>query len=465
MKFNNRQRTFYTFSLSLILFCSCKKFVEIDPPKTQLTNETVFGNDNTANSAVAGIYSNMCNNSRSVFNGLYTTIFCGLMADELQATGSLSNQYASFQNNSLLATNKDVSIFWQNMYNNIYAANMVLENLAHSNTISVSMNKQLTGESLFLRSLCYFYLAQLFGDVPLVLSTQVNETTILPRAPVEKVQEQIIGDLNNALTLLVSDYSYSNGERVRGNKSVVNAFLARVYLFVGKWQEAEISASNVINDSADYALEPTLSKVFWKNSSESILQFYTYNGSGYTYTGQRFIPTSGGRIPNYLLTDVLMNSFEENDQRKTTWIDSVNVNSEEYYYPGKYEQSTIQPGESGEYDMVFRLSEQFLIRAEARAQQGNIAGAASDLNRIRGRAGLAPATATDENSMLAAILHERQVELFTEWGHRWLDLKRTGTIDNVLSVEKAGWKSTAAFYPIPQVEIGKNNKLTQNAGY
>jgi hypothetical protein len=66
---------------------------------------------------------------------------------------------------------------------------------------------------------------------------------------------------------------------------------------------------------------------------------------------------------------------------------------------------------------------------------------------------------------LAAILHERQVELVAEWGHRWLDLKRVGMADAVFGSEKPGWVGTDTLYPIPAAELTANPKLVQNPGY
>ena len=120
--------------------------------------------------------------------------------------------------------------------------------------------------------------------------------------------------------------------------------------------------------------------------------------------------------------------------------------------------------------MVFRLGEQYLIRAEARAQQNNLAGAISDIDMIRSRAGLPLINDTEpginKDNLLLAIEHERQIELFSEWGHRWLDLKRTGRAGAVLGPIKADWSSDDELYPIPQSERDKNPFLgEQNPGY
>jgi len=174
-------------------------------------------------------------------------------------------------------------------------------------------------------------------------------------------------------------------------------------------------------------------------------------------------------VPTFFLSISLLNSFEPGDLRKVTtgtngWLGKNTVGGVDYYYPKKYRARTSSP--ITEYDIVFRLAEQYLIRAEARVKQNKISEATLDLNMIRNRAGLLNTTATDQTSLSLAIQHERQVEMFAEWGNRWLDLKRTGIINSVLAPTKgANWQSTDALYPIPFNEIQINVNLIQNPGY
>jgi hypothetical protein len=136
----------------------------------------------------------------------------------------------------------------------------------------------------------------------------------------------------------------------------------------------------------------------------------------------------------------------------------------DFYYPYKY-KSRLSSGPA-EYYIVFRISEQFLIRSEVRAYLNDLPGSIADLNKIRNRAGLPNTLANDQSSLLAAIEAERRVELFTEWGHRWFDIKRTGRADLVLANEKgANWQPTDTLYPIPFGQIQLNQNLTQNPGY
>lgn len=74
-------------------------------------------------------------------------------------------------------------------------------------------------------------------------------------------------------------------------------------------------------------------------------------------------------------------------------------------------------------------------------------------------------TAVTQTELLDAILQERRVELFTEWGHRWLDLKRTNRSAEVLDTLKIGWEPIDILWPMPQSEMNNNPNLTQNNGY
>jgi hypothetical protein len=145
---------------------------------------------------------------------------------------------------------------------------------------------------------------------------------------------------------------------------------------------------------------------------------------------------------------------------------NIGGTDENFYYPYKYKNRLISSATTEDY-MIFRLGELYLVRAEAAANLGNTAGALADLNLVRARAGLAASTASaaSQPDVLNAIMHERQTELFCEWGNRWFDLKRTGTAGTVLSAEKSGWQPNAALYPLPKVQLQLDELLKQNPGY
>ena len=447
----------------LLSIAGCTKFVAVDTPRTQIVTASVYSNDGTAKAALNGIYSQMVSNFGFASGGTVSVSFlAGLSADEFTNYSATFDQTVFFTNsldpnNSILS-----SSLWQTPYQYIYYANAALEGLASSQSISDSMKKELQGEAKFIRAFCHFYLTNLFGDIPLVLSTDYRVNGNISRISQAQVYPQIIADLQDAQNLLAADFSFSNGERTRPNKWAATALLARVYLYSNDWTKAEEQSSAVINNTS-FGLVTDLNNVFKKNSTEAIWQLMPVVPGNNTNEGSAFILTATPN--NVAISTQLLAAFDSNDNRKKSWINSITVGPKTFYYPFKYKvQATGLP--VTEYSMVLRLAEQYLIRAEARAQQNNITGAQSDLNTIRNRAGLPNTPASTKLAIQDAILRERQLELFSEWGHRWLDLKRTNNADAVLGpVKTPYWQPADILYPIPQTEINNNPKLTQNTGY
>lgn len=461
------------FMFLCLLISSCKKLVTVPPPVNTITTPVIFADSADAVSAIYGIYNNLINTQGSPqFGDGLITFYCGSSADELIPFGYLPDFYT----NTVTALGGTTNNFWTQGYSLIYQTNVCIENLQAATGISVATKNQLIGESKFFRAFFYFYLVNLYGDVPLILSSNYKVNELSARTSKALIYQQIIADLTAAQSLLRSDYSVSGGERIRANKASATALLARVYLFTGDWKNAETQATAIITDGT-YSLVPNLNNVFLKNSSEAILQWQlntAYQDYNATPEGTTLISRTG-RAPNYYLNPALTNAFETGDQRAVSWlytsVSFAGTNLIPYKYKiGAYQATPNAP--ATEYYMVLRLAEQYLIRAEARAELGEV-NAVDDLNAIRNRAGLANYTgsATDKDALLTAIYHERQVELFAEWGHRWLDLKRTKQIDAVMGVvtplKNGGipWKSTQALYPIPYSDIQTDPKLVQNPGY
>jgi starch-binding outer membrane protein, SusD/RagB family len=451
------------FSILILNNIKCKKFVEVGPPITQITSSTVYTNDETAQSAILGIYSKMINGSNGPFSGgnFSISVLSGLSSDEL-VNYSTSIDQIGFYTNSLVPTNSIVlGNLWTPIYEYIYYANSVIEGLDNSSGISPSMKLQLMGEAQFIRAFCNFYLVNLFGEVPLITMTNYSTNNAAFRAPISDIYNQIETDLKSAIALLPIDYSVYNEERVRPNKWAACALLARVYLYTDDWKNAEIQTDSVINNTSLYNLD-SLNYVFLKNSSETIWQLEPNAPGENTWEGSTFILAG---VPHSVsMSNQIISAFEPNDNRMSAWVGNVTVNGNTYYYPYKYKVQSGSP--VSEYSMILRLGEQYLIRAEARTQLNELNGASEDLNIIRARAGLGSSPAVTQADLLTAIIHERQVELFTEWGHRWLDTKRSNLADSIFSPLKSpDWKSTAVLYPIPESEILVDPNLTQNAGY
>lgn len=457
-------KLFLVVAILLESLSSCKKLVNIPEPKNTVTTNETFNTSANATSAVTAIYSKMSSSTLSYSNGA-TTIYAGLAADELSTIGGGG---AEFQINEIAVDNGVVqSVFWSNAYFTIYQANAVLDGLNSSSALPATIKKQLTGEAKFLRAFAYLNLVNLFGDVPLSLSISWETSSLLPRTSTDKVYEQIIADLKDAESLLPSNYDFSNGERIRATSWAAMALLARVYLYRGNWQEAFSLSNAVIANASLYSLPSDLNQVFLANSPEAILQLQPPNAYPYaTVEGNAIVPPDTFSSANFTLTDQLLNDFEPGDLRRANWVGTTDFSGTYYYFPYKYKVYVDPSSTVTEYYMLLRLAEQFLIRAEANYNLGKLTEAIADLNVIRNRAGLTPLDNSLTNDQVQqAIVHERRIELFAEFGHRWFDLKRTHQATTVLQPLKSTWTPAAELWPIPFSELRADPNLTQNPGY
>ncbi|RDC54140.1 RagB/SusD family nutrient uptake outer membrane protein [Pedobacter chinensis] len=449
-----------TFACLMFLgFSACEKFVQIAPPKNQAELSRIFENDQTAVAATTGLYTQLIASSLLFCNG-GMTIYPALSADELVNVTS-STLTDSFRNNQLLADNTTIgSTFWSNPYKNIFHANAVIEGLQNSSQVTPKLKERLLAEMLYIRALHHFYLLNLFGNVPLINTTDYEKNGNMARVEASVIFLNLINDLLKAKLYLTNNTTEQN----RVNKETVTALLARIYLYQGDWQNAATQASEVLN-SGKYSLEPLVA-VFLAGSKEALLSLARPGAN--TAEGTALIPSSATTRPAYVISDALNDAFENGDNRKTTWLKSNVVSGITYTHPFKYK---IRTGTTvTENYVVQRLAEVYLISAEAKAQLNDLAGAITDIDRIRQRAGVPLIKATHpaigKEALLKLIMKERQVELFCEWGHRWFDLKRMNKADEILGVVKAPtWKPDAVLYPIPLAELQKNPNLTQNSGY
>ncbi|RZJ36549.1 MAG: RagB/SusD family nutrient uptake outer membrane protein [Flavobacterium sp.] len=453
-----------TFFIGIILmaaaicFTACDGFVEVDRPNSQLTSAAVFESVTTGNAAVADLYAQLREDSPFTGKSFGTSLSLGVYADEMDFYGG--GPSAQFYNNSVLASNSAIESSWNESYNIIYSTNMVLAR-THDSALPATSKEQFTGEALFIRSLLHFSLASVFGDVPYVTGVDYNQNNQVTRTSYAIVMQNIVTDLQQAIELLPEDYA--TPDRARANKTAAQALLARVYLYNGQWAEAADMASAVINNSALYSFESDISNTFLRGSSSTILQLASAYEGHNTDEAPVFIITSGPPT-TIALSAGLLSAFEPGDLRRQSWVGEVSSGPDTWYYPYKYKQRD-DTGSSLEFSILFRLAEQYLIRAEARARQGELSAAKSDLDAVRTYAGLAPTTAASQDALLQAILAERRVELFSEYGHRFFDLKRFGKLDEVLGT-KPGWSATDALLPLPQSELLVNPFLApQNPGY
>jgi len=461
---------------AILLLGGCKKFLTIPLPLDRLSGSDAYSTDQTTSSVLNTIYVRIEPlisgkvTPQSSFLGLGYS--AGLYTDELQTISNTDPGSKIWYGDQLVGTYGGV--YWSNFYPQVYNANTTIEAMRSS---TLPFRNQWLGEALFCRALLYYYLVNMYGDVPLATSSDYTVNRTLSRTPKATVYQQIVNDLKEAQGLLVNDYLDYNGDkttdRARPNRMAATALLARVYLYLGDYANAGAQASVVLG-STTYKLE-TPAKTFLWTSQENIWGILPPATLSYVVGDTRsyYIDPAASVVTSVFvsLSPLLVNSFDPGDLRLSNWTGSATITYSgspvTYYYAYKYK--TTSASAYTETLTLLRLAEQYLIRAEARARQNNLTGAAEDVNAVRARAGLPVTTAATQADLLAAIAMERYHELFTEQGHRFFDLKRTGAVDAVMATvapqKGATWSGFMQYWPIPVGETQTNLNLTQTPGY
>lgn len=479
---------FYTSCLfaSLLFFCGCEKFMEIPLPTDSVSGDGAYLSDNTTGAVVTGIFYNMYNSS-TTFSGEESIGYrTGLYTDELQNLVNTNTNNQAFYTDNIQALNVAQ---WSRIYKLIYHCNIAINGI-QTTKAELRYRSQWLGEALFSRAFLYYYLVNLYGDVPIALSPDVIANNQIGRSPKADVYQQILADLKQAKSLLGTDYKDGLGLNAVASATVTNvrsrpnfyaatSLLARVYLEIGDWTNAEAEASAAIGKPDLFQLvNPTQTylgtskEMIWGLSptGAGVVREYTLfnNAMPANVNGVTGANSFGTYGVSAALSESLVNLFDKTrDLRFTNWVRSSTaaVLGVPSYFPNKYKSVTV----GTEAIVALRLAEQFLIRAEARARLNNLPDAKTDLNSVRSRANLDGTLATTQPELIAAILKERQMELFTEFGFRFIDLKRTGNIDAVMGTVaplKGGtWNSQKQIWPIPVTDIQANPRLTQAPGY
>lgn len=445
-------KLYTTIIISFFTLTSCSELIDIDAPKHQLSPEQVYGDSTTVSSLLANTYALV---ERTVEVNISGNM--GLYTDDFSYTG-LTTLQIEFWNSRLSLDNIGVLNVWKNLYAIIYQCNDLLKHIEDV-PISDQQKTSVKGQCLFLRAFSYYFLVNLFERVPLVLDTEVNENRLIAQSDPEEIYAIIIKDLLKAKAMLLPE-----DQNIYANSEACSALLAKLALQVNDWESALEESSFVIN-SGKYILEE-VDKVFYYDSKETILQFWTKEG--YVSSAIFYIPDSESEISSTVLTDNLYDSFDKGDLRKLHWIGTNEVTTSgevnRYHFPYKYKNRSLTEVNQ-EYLIAVRLGELYLLRAEALFHLGRVDEAMADVNTIRTRAGLAAVSASDTETGLTILEEEWRKELFGEWGMRFINLKRQGKLNQIIGNLKPTWTSSAKNLPIPQNELMYNPNLKQNPGY
>ncbi|HNR17920.1 MAG TPA: RagB/SusD family nutrient uptake outer membrane protein [Chitinophagaceae bacterium] len=465
------QLTVFTLLFSLIT--GCKKYLEIPLPIDQLATETVFKDRKTIIAASDGMY-NMFASSLLQASSLRFTYW---IADEGRIDPVPGSEIGNIIAGNLQEANTQI-LPWNWYYPGIYRANVLIDRLplVSNDIMSETERKALIAAAKYVRAASHYFLTNYWGDVPLTLTTNTDYNIANGRTPAAEVYAQVLKDLYESVADLPTTVNTSNSKTIH-NRYQPLALLARVHMHLGNYSRADSAATAVIT-SGQYLLVTGVNNAFKRGSREAIYS------QGPTSTGLLFdnravvgwltIPAISSLTSTTIchMTPQLLANFEAGDQRNVSGNWTINLFGRTF--SNKYlhnSTATATAIAANPQDYIYqRLAELYLIRAEARAQQGNITGAnsaASDLNLIRTRAGLPNTTAATQAQMLAAIEKERNCELFYE-GFRWLDLKRWNKLNAVVSVlpwKSANYQPHMQLLPITSAELIANPRIQQNPGY
>jgi hypothetical protein len=448
----------YIFSL-LLLFTSCKKFLEVQP-KLQVDQSEAITNAGTAKTAANALFNLV---GRDSYYGSNYPALSYLSAGDIQWSGSQGDP-SEITKHLTSATNGYVQSAWTAIYKTILQANYIIDKVpgVTDPLLTTALKNQYLGEAYFVRALAYFDLARGWGGVQLILKpTYVSTDNLgIPRSSLTDTYAQVLKDLNAAEPLVPTTVN-----RNRVTLRTVQALKARFYLYQKNWVLAEQFATSVIGDNANYSLVTPYS-AFFANSAiatnESVfeLAYTTSNTNG--HSNWWLPPALGGRrewSPNDALV-ALLNDPTVGGNRSALIARTAPPGN--LWYGKLYYRTPL--GTDPAY--VIRIAELYLIRSEARAQQGNLVGlnsAQSDLNAVRTRAGVAPSAAALLPDILLALEKERQVEFPFE-ADRWFNLVRTDRAQTVLGLAD----KHLYLFPIPFNETLVDPQLAganRNPGY
>lgn len=452
----------------------------------------------------------------------YSEFFFGdiLSDDALKGGQNVTDGSDAYQldNFKILDNNAIVLQYYRAQYQGISRANLALEQIEMMETseddLTPELKNRLLAEAHFLRAYYYFRLVRLYGGVPVVTTPVYSSNQwIQPRASVEEVYELILSDLKFAEQYLPLKSGYASEDLGRATKGAAQAMLLKVSLYTHDFASAKTYGEAFINDQAseyelcsDFADNFTLAG---ENGVESVFEVqYMEEGTSDYGEGNGFSrgtfttiltrsrssafanPGWGFNRPSQSLYD----EFEAGDPRRDATIlvpeeSEIVTPAEEIYLgnsmvgikrtlfdPATRTYSALAHDARAAINKIeIRLADVYLMYAEACIEQGDLAAAASYIDRVRDRVGLGTVDGSSKESLTAALRHERRCELAME-GHRWFDICRWGIADQVMNAYKASEneevraemgdfvKGKHELMPIPYEEV-RMGKLEQNPGY
>lgn len=480
----------------LFMVSACEDFL-VKNPHDQVATEQAIQTLQDAKVALNGVYDGFKSAS---YYGRNFVAYSDVQADVVQSVIGYSNQLGEIYKWSYLSDNGGITNAWDLMYTVIVRASNVIDALPNIEGEPAELN-QIEGEARLARAIAHFDLVKAFAKaytqsnpgtdlgVPIIEHFEIAQPE---RNSIQEVYDFCLSEAATAATLM-ADNGADDVASVFLTPVAAEAFMARVNLYMGEWADAVDHATNVI-DNSNYALASDSAEyadMFLNDVGPEVifrvgLTKADYNGRfiGYNY----YNSSQGAPNSDYIPSQWIIDAFGANDFRSGIAFRHMTTKfgwdwDLVWKYPGNplfYDDPEVTTN-ANMYKM-FRLSEMYLIRAEANAELDNDAIALQDYNDLRrNRIEGYVDESLSGDPLKTAIWDERQRELCFE-GHRLWDLKRKGlgftrvpvvhptegTITNPgpsqsqLSVTAADlrWQ-----WPIPDEELKANENITPNPGY
>ena len=483
------------FPFVLALLCSlqsCSDFLEQEPGTQTSINEQLEKKDGVL-TALNGIYYDLRAIHMSNTFVVYSDVqggnlkFSPTYSDNNDRNGiiTIPDDIKGFYAFNDQALDSDLASLYGNSYKIINEANLIIEFVDALKDATEAEKKQIKAEALTTRAYMHFLLSEFYSQnysftadashLGIVYNTKsiTNGLQYASRETVANTYTYIVKDLTEAVNLY-SDNVLLNGPAYGYfNKNNTKALLSRVYLSKNDWQKAYDTADDVISNSGVSLIESANYITQWEQPDlpvSEILMEFTISRDEETGTGTSLAAFFGYTDPKtfqkYVASQDLIDLYEASDIRKQLFLvqpltTQVNLQPVQlnYYFTKKFQGN---PGY-----VVFRLSEQYLIRAEAALKLNNTAQAKKDINTIRARANAS--AVKDSENLADAVFLERRKELCFE-GHLFFDIARNhkdiSRNDGCLSTScSLTYPSPKFILPIPKSNLNLNHNLKQNESY
>lgn len=473
---------FLTWLISLV---ACNDFLD-KAPQDEVSNDDALNTTERVDIAMVGVYNGLRNPAYYFTMMIAYPEFAGGNikpgSDALSVGVEFYDRVYKFTSTAVppSSTSTPELDIYGDIYEVINRANNVINAIPNLSDGTESQHNSLLGEALFIRALAHFDLVRVYGQAynftpsashlgVAVLRQTPAVFEFAPRNSVAEVYAQIIEDLQRAAELINANAQRSSNSSIWLSTNAAKALLARVYLYQGDWANAAALANEVI-ESGDYTLASNNDyESIWSgdgNGKEEVI-FEIDMGTNRQNSVAQIIGNGQDQAYGSATAD-LRGLFSGNDVRGTLqMITSFDTGNGLDYLSRKYIFSLEEM-----YPItVLRLSEMYLIRAEANAELGQDALALADLNLIRQRANPSAASINlTGNSLVEEILRERRRELAFE-GHCLFDFTRKAK--GITRVDcssdnpncSLSYPNNLFVLPIPQDQLDANPQTVQNPGY